>query len=149
MILYHISSDFLGKEITLAPRKCSEEDDCPPRICTAPSVAQCLIAIPSANLDGRKPIYVYKTQAKKFTKGTEWDTPVTQEKWLRTPHTFKLVNKLSKFVTVMTRIWVYGENSGISDNHLTRAERLALTQIKLQGMERFLMINAPDEVREV
>lgn len=148
MKLYHISNKNMGSRVMLSPRNLEDEtvyaysnegeDDMPPpRICVAPSIAQCLLAIPQENLDGRKPLWVYSTHAKDYRKGREYDSHITQEKWLLTPHLFRLESKLSGTVAVFTRMWVYSDDWG-QECYLSRRDRLELFRIRLRGIRQFL-----------
>lgn len=138
MILYHISPFFLGEKVLFKPRKM---DDMISRICVAPTPEQCMLAIPETFLDGRKNLYIYYTHAKEFQSGTEFDTAVTQEKWLIKPHWFSLQTKTSTELSLFVKNWVYNDKWGVECNFLSRKDRISLLRIKLRGIRNFLKKN--------
>ena len=149
MKLYHISDKNMGNTPILHPRNLEDdvliinEEWFPQRICVAPSIAQCLLAIPEHSLDGRKGLWVYSTQAKRkhYRCGTEYDTAVTQEKWLLVPHKFQLEARLSGEISIFIRKWVYSDDYG-HEVYLSRKDRLNLLRIKLRGIRVFMRDSA-------
>jgi len=102
MQLYHVSSKYLGEEVTLIPRippsqslqeRQGKYRDVP-RICCSDTIEQCLRGITKLHLEKR--MYVYRTVGK---IDVDWDSPrqacddweVTDEAWLHEPTRFKLV----------------------------------------------------------
>lgn len=92
---YHVSTNYLGSKAKLYPRnpRLSTEPSVD-RICVAPSVAQCLAAIYVCNYES---IYIYRTAIPRvaFHAHNVCDAYFTKEKWLRTPTTFKLIEKFN------------------------------------------------------
>jgi hypothetical protein len=137
MVLYHLTPKFLGAKCFLKPK--SHGDNNPDRICTTPSVAQCLLAIPMDSLNGT-PLKVYKCNTTEYISAghAEFDTSITKEKWILTPQKFKLVATLNSEISLFIRSFVYADNSGIEDNHLSRRDRLVLLRIRLRAIRSFL-----------
>lgn len=158
MKLYHISTSDLGKKITLHPRTLSMEDfmeeelgwenDSPTRICVAPSIAQCLLAMPDHNLDGRRKLWVYSTRSDNPKQGREWDTAVTEEKWLLEKHTFQWEKTLPSAVSLFIKMWVHNDKYGY-EPYLPRKDRLELIRIKLKGIRIFLRNLKNDQTKTV
>lgn len=96
-IYYHVTTKKLGKSPTIYPifldddyqqkRKC---------ICVAPSIVQCLIAIPEQHLDCKK-LYIYSCDSSASNKYTRmiYDYLVTSERRYYHPKKFKLVRVLN------------------------------------------------------
>lgn len=95
---YHIrQSDDWGSEVTLYPKE-EGKFRCPfeplvPRICVAPTIPQCIVAL--GNLLNEKPIYVYKTKYEIADRDIiePYEVPdshITDEAWLCEPTDFVL-----------------------------------------------------------
>ena len=69
--------------------------------------------------------------------GREYDSCVTKEKWLITPHAFKLEAKLSPAVALFIKMWVHNDDWG-QEVYLSRKDRLELLRIKLRGVKTFI-----------
>jgi hypothetical protein len=93
---YHIrQSGSWGEKVTLEPRadgpnRNDLEPDVP-RICVAPTIAQCIVAL--GNIINARPIYVYRTAKKLSTKEVvePWEVPdamITDEAWIVEPCEF-------------------------------------------------------------
>lgn len=112
---YHISNTKLHRsksgEVTLTPRdygdnRAQEEPD-DARICVAPSVPHCLIALGSLSTEGDS-LFIYRTKNKVVGK-PPYDVPdarVTKERWLTRQTKFVLT---SKVVTSWRLIEMMGE----------------------------------------
>lgn len=136
MKLYHVSPTFLGDSVTLYPRGGSEEAELPDRICTAPTIPQCILAMPVPDdWEELKELYVYvASEVEDFVPGTEFDTEVTEEKWLLTPTTFKHVGTLDEDFTWVFAPFFWGDDSGLLANCCTRELQVAFWRVKLQAI---------------
>lgn len=94
---YHLSANLNRKEVHLTPRvegdNRDETEPRIPRICVAPTIEQCLTALPYTLNDS---FYIYRT--KDACVATEpydvFDAGVTQEGWITTPTTFVKFGRL-------------------------------------------------------
>lgn len=85
-VLYHLTQEDFGpslKVVRRAPKWAGKElrEPATPRLCAAPSVAQCLIA---RLFYMNKPVYIYKTlkPVKGVTPKDVWDSLLTDERWI-------------------------------------------------------------------
>lgn len=113
--LYHLSLRYLGPKVLFEPRipdnrfegdfayhpylgEYIEEDDTVPRICTCPTIKQCLLAVPFFNHDKlfvycpQKPIAVTKDMPKYLVP----DFKVTNETWILNPTVMLLRGQIQK-----------------------------------------------------
>lgn len=107
---YHLSSRLSDKEVHLIPKddSTSRSFEEPPgaRICVAPTIEQCIVALPYGH---HQTYHIYRTKkrmlAKKPPNGAIFDFSITSEGWIETPATFvkvgiidfdKITNFLSK-----------------------------------------------------
>lgn len=92
---YHVSTTLIDRQIKLIPWDFSEEtafnrsesEPLGKRICVAPSIEQCIVAIP---YDLYSIISVYRTKNKVIAKSPNdiFDSHITQEGWITRPMTF-------------------------------------------------------------
>lgn len=135
MILYHITSKYLGKKVILNPNNSEVEDDsC---ICVGPSIEQCLLALPERHFDLNKRLYVYYTTSSGSKPAREFDCIVTQERRFYKPVEFSFLGKLDKDVSEMCKFWVHNDKYGVEANYLTSKERKSIFRIKLNAIKRF------------
>jgi hypothetical protein len=85
-VLYHLTQEDFGPSLKVdrrAPKWAGKElrEPVTPRLCTAPSAAQCLIA---RLFYMNKPVYIYKTlkPVKGVTPRDVWDSMLTDERWI-------------------------------------------------------------------
>lgn len=91
MTWYHVSTENLGKSVTMHPRTpltISDGESKTPRICVCPSVAQCLIAMPGTG--DRVYIYAAKGTPRPAPRSV-WDRATTEEHWFLDPVEFTRV----------------------------------------------------------
>ena len=101
---YHISESDLGEHPTFYPRIPLSAAKCEPevlRICVAPTVPQCYLALECHELINRRDIpetYVYEVETDDFIDASPevYDSEITDEKWLLSPHTLHFVLKMPK-----------------------------------------------------
>lgn len=103
MRLYHISQDYLGRKPVFRPRvpinRAPAESETP-RICVAPSVSQCYLAIGMEKLSDfilfRSTFHVYCVETDTHVKAdkTVADREQTGERWLLEPHQFEHLVKM-------------------------------------------------------
>lgn len=84
---YHCSSTFLGDAFEAKrrpPLHFDRREPPTPRLCVAPSIAECFAAV---LFSVGKPVYVYRTekQRRAVTPRAVWDAVVTREGWLIPP----------------------------------------------------------------
>lgn len=97
---YHVSTTLKRKKELLTPRKndegfnrCDTEPDVK-RICVAPTLEQCLTAVPYGKYDI---ISIYRTQKKVVAKKSHgvFDSEITQEGWITSPTVFIKMGSIS------------------------------------------------------
>jgi len=97
---YHITQKEWEKEVTLFPRKIGDnrpnEEPKTARICVAPTLAHCLIAL-GQSLSEHCFLFVYRTKhpVKAESPYGVADSHITKEMWLKTPTQFKRVRTFS------------------------------------------------------
>lgn len=107
MVFYHLSDQDLGSECLFEPRKIPYESRIASlkRICVAPSVRQCLMAV--GGVRGNyycKEFFIYKIEIDKTDHAldTEWpktevdDHALTEEAWILFPRKFEKVGILHR-----------------------------------------------------
>jgi len=98
---YHITTKNWPDDITLKPRKYganrADEEPKISRICVAPTIEGCLIALGSC-LPLSSNIYIYRTirKVKAITPNDVIDSKITGEMWLLRPIKFKYVGVIKK-----------------------------------------------------
>lgn len=114
MLLYHISHVYLGKRVTLVPRipESAPDSESPiDRICVAPTVAQCYIALFQFETVAQissywkfEPFHVYCVETDDFVSADKSvaDRRRTDEKWLLAPHEFHHVVRIP---TIKSDYW--------------------------------------------
>jgi hypothetical protein len=94
---YHVSTTLSRKEIKLFPRLDGDNrDDAEPRIariCVAPSIEQCLTAVPYTLNDSFN-IYRTKEMCMADMPYDVFDAHITQEGWIKVPTVFVKVGRL-------------------------------------------------------
>jgi len=81
---YHVTNKFLGKQALFKPKRRSDEDSFfPRRVCVAPTIGQCLVALPPHKL--KRVMYIYQIKGVPHAKSTEFDVLATREKWFLGP----------------------------------------------------------------
>lgn len=138
MILYRIVNKFLGCSTVFQPQDYGDTGI--KRICTAPSVAQAILALPQGHFSQR--MYVYRTNCNNSQDGTEWDQEVTNERIILVPSLFHLCTDIYDECGVLLS-WIYGDSSDIDSNYLNQTDRNLLLQIKLRGIKAYLCVNYP------
>jgi hypothetical protein len=115
MILYHISHQYLGENPTFSPKipdhPMPGENETIPRICTAPTISGCYLAILSdfyllAKEGQDIPEYfVYATETDKavFAGENVPDSNITGEHWIKEPTQFHLIGKAPRIKITMKR----------------------------------------------
>jgi hypothetical protein len=118
---YHISNTKLHRsksgEVTLTPRdygdnRAQEEPD-DARICVAPSVPHCLIALGTLAIDNGDSLFIYRTKNKVVGKPPYGvtDSHITKERWLTRQTKFVLTSKVSvsdRLINVMCKLGCVG-----------------------------------------
>lgn len=143
--MYHVSPKPLGrgeseKIVTLRPKViCSSEDEAAHlnRICVAPSVEQCLIAITGGDTFSQN-FYVYRTVRtvkKSIIPYGVQDAAITQERWLSRARQFKMVAKIPRDIGAIYNPSVtacvhidWSSRGAIEDIHNQRTELKRLRQ---------------------
>ena len=115
----------------------------PKRICCAPSVAQCFISMPDAvfSVAKRRVLRVYVTETEDYIdcpSEVEWDTALTDEKWLLKKKRFYLEGTLSREFQICARSVLHADNSGTLDQVLTAAQQMTLLRYKLKAIHFLL-----------
>ena len=115
----------------------------PKRICCAPSIAQCIISMPDTvfNVAKRRVLRVYVTETDDYIDcppDVEWDTDLTDEKWLLKKKRFYLDGTLGREVQICARSVLYADNSGTLDQVLTSAQQMILLRYKLKAIQFLL-----------
>jgi hypothetical protein len=93
---YHITDRYWPKRITLEPRDNGDnrtfcESDMP-RICVAPSISHCLVALPPYTLK----VYRTKNKVKAYCPYGIPDSEITKEKWITKTTAFIKVGEIKK-----------------------------------------------------
>jgi hypothetical protein len=152
MKLYRVVDRNLGKKVDFRPKKGYvssyykflnvnfglDYPEMPARICCAPSIAQCVLAIPDDVFKSRRILRVYWTETKDYKnapKKSEWDAPITQEKWLFKKKRFYLCGTLPREFSSSARLVLYGDDSGAMEGALTYKQRLQLHRFKLKAIQ--------------
>lgn len=136
MRLYHVSPTFLGNVVTFVPRGGSSEMDLPDRICTAPTIPQCILAMPTPDdWEDHKELHVYVTDSDDFVSGTEYDTEVTEEKWLLHPAILRHVGTLGEEFTWTYAPFFWGDDSGIIANCCPPELQIEFWRVKLRVIQ--------------
>lgn len=134
--MYHLTPRDIGNKCILIPQGKDTEADLPSRICVAPSVAQCLIALPSDKFDSD--LYIYKVNKQPDQKGTKYDTSITEEHWFLTPVEAILDSVIKASVLNIIYGLVHGDDSGI-ETKVGGNLRLAYLKAKLDLLQAYLM----------
>lgn len=84
---FHCSSKFLGETFAAErrpPMHMAQREPSTPRLCVAPSIAECFAAVLFGDA---KPVYCYRTEKPRraVTPRGVWDECVTSERWLIPP----------------------------------------------------------------
>ena len=142
-MLFHVTTKNLGNTVDIEPRIMEDIfldiEVC--ASCWAPSLAQCIIAIPSNKLIGNNQLFVYSTEDSSFEecKESEWDIAITEEK--------RFYNKavsanLVGFISVETKRILkefLSENSGLL-NYSPRKLQLQMLRLQKKAIENYLAV---------
>lgn len=84
---WHCTSDYHGESFVATrrqPKHKSDREPVTPRLCVAPSIAECFAAVLFAD---SKPVYCYRTEVPRRAVAPRdvWDQVVTRERWLIPP----------------------------------------------------------------
>jgi hypothetical protein len=111
LYLYHITENDWGKSVTLIPKSTGDNRDSlepkTPRICTATTIAGCMIAV---YLNQLNTVNVYRTRHKvdyKYPRKVR-DSKITDERWITKPTEFILIRNLDDLLerTLEQGLWV-------------------------------------------
>lgn len=100
--------------------------------CCAPSINQCLIALPDERLYNS--LYIFTVETGPVEEAKEWDCLVTQEvTCLFDVSSFLLIGVVDKYNTRSLRKFLYGDNSGFmdQDGFLPRQRALQLEVLNM------------------
>ena len=120
---FHITQDVYENKVRWKPRKPYRMMGEPltPRICVAPTIEGCLVALGEVLVGGRL-VYVYKAigSFKIFNPIKVVDSKVTGEKWIKTPTVFKKIRTLNleKLLPEDLYINLFGLSAGIADAYV-------------------------------
>ena len=111
LYLYHITENDWGKSVTLIPKSAGDNRDTAhepktPRICTAPTIAGCMIAV---YLNELNTVNVYRTRHKvdyKYPRKVH-DSKITEERWITKPTEFIFIRNLDDLLkrTLEQGLW--------------------------------------------
>lgn len=107
--LYHITSKDWEKEVTLVPKEdgCNRDHREPKiaRICTAPTIEGCLIAIHIPDMDH---LNVYRTKGKVYSRKPVGvpDSNITGERWVTRTTDFVFVDKIDRVKSRFEKLYI-------------------------------------------
>lgn len=136
---YHCSSEFLGESFTAErrpPRHMAQREPPTPRLCVAPSVAECFAAVLFGDC---KPVYAYRTESPRRAVAPRgvWDECVTRERWLIPPVRMILerVIEADEVARAQTAVRLYHEATRKNSSLNVRVAQLAIAS-EVLGSER-------------
>jgi hypothetical protein len=122
--LYHVTEKDWVREVTLTPKEdgCNRDDREPKiaRICTAPTIEGCLIAIHIPLMDH---LNVYRTKGKVYSRKPVGvcDSHITGERWVTHSTNFIFVNRIDRVKSRFEKSYNNQLNNGVNIGDGTEA----------------------------
>lgn len=132
--MYHLTDRYLGEEVILKPRGKNKFTGLPARVCAAPTVEQCIMALPYWRY--KSGLWVYQIDRIPTRRGTEWDTPVTDEHWYTSPVKARFVEAINIEECEIIGTFAYDE-SGVPEQCPMKM-RLKFMKVKLDMLRYYM-----------